>query len=46
LPTFVIGWLQAITGAMVKTMIRIRAFIVLLIVVEACECQCRNKRNL
>jgi hypothetical protein len=46
LPTFVIGWLQAITGAMVKTMARIRAFIVLLIVVEADKCQKRNRRNL
>jgi hypothetical protein len=46
LPSFVIGWLQAITGAMVKTMAKIRAFIVLLIVVEACGCQCKNKRNL
>jgi hypothetical protein len=32
LPTFVIGCPQAITGAMVKTMAKIKAFIVSLIV--------------
>jgi hypothetical protein len=33
------------TGAMVKTMARIRAFIVLLIVVEVGGCQCKNSHS-
>jgi hypothetical protein len=38
--------LQAIAGAIVKTMARIRAFMVLLIVVEGGGCQCKNKHSL
>jgi hypothetical protein len=34
------------TGAMVKTMAKIKAFIALLIVVEGDGCQKRNRRNL